>query len=582
MQIKNTKPYDVLIIGAGGSGLAAAIFAAKQGLEVAVISKVHPLKSHTIAAQGGINATLGNITPDDWHWHAYDTIKASDWLADQDSVEEMCRTAPEIINMLSELGVNFDRKDDGRIDQKIYGGQSTHYGQGELAYRACFAKDRTGHSIMHKLYQQALDLGVNFYNFYFALDLLYAQNKCNGVLCWNIEKGVIQAIISANTIIATGGYSQVYATATSAAPCTGDGNGLVARAGIPLQDMEFVQFHPTALTRIGILITEAARSAGGTLLNSKGERFMEKYAPKFKELAARDVVARAIANEIIQGNGCGELKDHVLLDLTHLTRQYIIDTLPTVFENCHQFLKLDPSCDLIPIAPAAHYTMGGIPTDSNCQVVNFTTGNVEQKIYSLYAIGEAACISVHGAGRLGCNSLLDLIVFAKKVIQHLEPNLQHPTVTSKPVINHDYIQQIFAKPIVNITALTATLQNIMSQKVEVFRSHKLLQQAQQDLQYLETQYKSAGIADNTLQWNVELQHYLELGNMIISAKATIKSALWRMESRGAHWRSDFPQIDDQYLGHTIYTQNLNHDIMLRSVRKSKENVHFYQPHKRNY
>lgn len=570
--------HDVLILGSGGAGLAAAVYCREKDLTTAIVSKVHPLKSHTIAAQGGINASLGNITPDNWRWHAFDTIKASDWLADQDSVEEMCQKAPHVIKMLSEIGVDFDKINDDKIDQKIYGGQSTEYGKGALAYRACFSKDRTGHSIMHRLYDEAVKKGVDFYNYNFVIDLLYEQKHCYGAVCWDISNGQLNIIRANNVIIATGGYSQIYETATSAAICTGDGNGLIARLNIGLQDMEFVQFHPTALSKIGILITEAARSAGGILRNSAGERFMEKYAPKFKELAARDVVARAIANEIAHGRGCGSDKNSVFLDLTHLSRQEIIEKLPTVFENCTQFAMLDPSRDFIPIAPAAHYTMGGIPTNNRCQVVEYSLSG-ENVIGSLYAIGEAASISVHGAGRLGCNSLLDLFVFAKKVVECLEEqNSRQDSIACQNRIIKNF-QAIFDKKPVNIDSLSKQLKNVMSAHVGVFRCKNSLELALKEMLVIEKIYLTAGIKDKSLQWNTQLQHYLELGNMIISAKYTIRSALWRKESRGAHWRSDFQELHTSYLGHTICT---NDAIYLRPIRLSKENVDFYHPEKRNY
>jgi succinate dehydrogenase/fumarate reductase flavoprotein subunit len=578
-EVKNNF-YDVLIIGSGGSGLAAAIFALNRGLNVAMVSKVHPLKSHTVAAQGGINASLGNVTYDDWKWHAYDTIKASAWLADQDSVEEMCKSAPDVIYMLSELGVAFDRQDNGKINQKIYGGQSTDYGKGGLAYRACFSKDRTGHSVMHKLYEQAVAKGATFFNYNFALDLIYTEGKCTGLVCWDIENGSLNVIKAQNTIIATGGYSQIYATATSAAVCTGDGNGLAARIGVGLQDMEFVQFHPTALNKIGVLITEAARSAGGILRNKTGERFMEKYAPKFKDLATRDVVARAIATEIKDGNGAGDSGDHVLLDLTHLSKQDIVDKLPTVFENCAEFAKLDPSQDLIPIAPAAHYTMGGIPTDSKCQVVSYDDG-IEKKIGSLYAIGEAACISVHGAGRLGCNSLLDLVVFAKNAVDNLVigDNCKSDSDPADKIINK--FSSIFNKQAGDVDSLLQDLKNTMSKNVGIFRSEEDLKIALLDIDKIEASYRKIGIQDRDIRWNLELQHYLELGNMLISSKATVESALWRKESRGAHWRSDAQGSNDKYTGHTIFINN-NNRLFLRPIRISEDNVNFYQPEKRNY
>lgn len=573
--------HDVLIIGSGGAGLSSAIFAANRQLDVAVISKIHPLKSHTIAAQGGINASFGNVSDDDWRWHAYDTIKASDWLADQDSVEEMCKAAPDIINMLDEIGVEFDKRSDGKIDQKIYGGQSTNFGKGPLAHRACYSKDKTGHSIMHKLFEKANKKNISFYNYNFALDLIMEENRCYGVLCWDIENGILNVIKAGNTIIATGGYSQIYDTATSSSVCTGDGNGLVFRAGIGLQDMEFVQFHPTALYKSGILITEAARSAGGILLNSNSERFMKKYAPKFHELAARDVVARAIATEINQGRGVGNEKDHVLLDLTHLTKEVIKENLPTVFENCWSFANLNPSDSVIPIAPAAHYTMGGIPTDANCQVIKYSAKG-ESKILGLFAIGEAASISVHGAGRLGCNSLLDLLVFAKKVVASV--NIQNNR-DFKIKDNHDVFlrfRHIFTGKNNSIGIMIEDLKKVMSKYVGVFRSADGLAVALKEIKMLRKKYKKSTITDKSLIWNIELQNYLEFENMLISSIATTESALWREESRGAQWRKDHDQTNKNFLGHTIYNGNEMDLCILRPIRKSKNNVGFYQPTNRNY
>lgn len=565
--------YDVLIIGGGGSGLAAAIFARRKGLKVVVISKTHPLKSHTVAAQGGINASLGNVTEDDWMRHAYDTIKASGGLADGDSVEFMCKAAPDAIYMLSSLGVEFDLRPDGKIDQKIYGGQSADFGKGELAYRACFAKDRTGHSIMVKLYAEAVRIGIDFYNYQFALDLLCKDDICFGVACLDIEKGIINLFAAKNTVIATGGGSQIFATTTSSAICTGDGNGLASRAGVNLQDMEFVQFHPTALNKIGILITEAARSAGGILLNGLGERFMNIYEPRFKELATRDVVARAIATEIVKGNGVGELKDHILLDLTHLSSEEIKKNLPTVFENCREFVNIDPSVDLIPIAPAAHYSMGGIPTDNNCRVVKFE--NQKDQIFKrLYAIGEAASVSVHGAGRLGCNSLLDLIVFANKVVDHLETeSCERDMDHFKPSLINKFTA-IFHKKNYGVGSLTQDLKNIMTKYVGVFRSAESLATAAKEIKIIERKFNETGIKDKSLQWNLDLQHYFELENMLISAKATVYSALWREESRGAHWRNDFQDRSDKYIGHTIFNSRTGY-LYLRPVRKSALTRDFY-------
>ena len=568
--------HDVLIIGSGGSGLTAAIFASLNGLNVAVSSKVHPLKSHTIAAQGGINAVLGNVIDDDWQWHMYDTLKASDWLADEDSVEYMCKTAPEIISMLDGLGVEFDRKADGKIDQKIYGGQSTNFGQGEFAYRACYAKDRTGHSIMHKLYEKAISLGVSFYNYNFALNLIHENDTCLGAYFWDVENGSTNIIIAGNTVIATGGYSQIYSTSTSASICTGDGNGLAARAGIGLQDMEFVQFHPTAINKVGVLITEASRSAGGKLLNAKGERFMSKYAPKFMELATRDIVARAISTEINIGNGAGEDKDHVWLDLTHLSHDQITEMLPTVYENSMSFAGIDPSISLIPIAPAAHYNMGGIPTNNNCQVVKYR--GQDAVFNGLYAIGESASISVHGAGRLGCNSLLDLLVFAKKVGSRLTATKKISDTNINTENIEKFTQDIFGNSNITVTELTYALKHTMNKNVGVFRSKNTLIIAQNAINEINDQFKQLRLRDHSPCWNIELQHYLELENMLICAKATINAALWRCESRGAHWRDDYPDKKDEFLAHSIwFWGDSDENIYVRKVRRSKNNVGFFHP-----
>ena len=584
----NNQFYDVLIVGSGGSGLTAAIFAAQQGKKVAVISKVHPLKSHTVAAQGGINAALGNMDNDDPRWHIYDTIKASDWLADEDSVATMCYGAQDIIKMLEEIGVEFDRGEDGKIDQKIYGGQTTNFGKGGFAKRACYSKDKTGHTIMHCLYGEAKKYQVDFYNYHFTLDLIMHNGCCFGAVNLDLDNGEVIAIMAANTIIACGGYSQIYSTATSAAICTGDGNALVARCGLPLQDMEFVQFHPTAIHKIGVLITEAARSAGAKLLNANGERFMQKYAPNFLELAPRDVVARAIATEIKQGRGAGLEKDSVFLDLTHLSRQEIQQNLPTVFENCQKFLKLDPSQESIPVSPAAHYTMGGIATDSKCRVIisNDKLGSNESSqdkagsegsgqagnndltdhVRGLFAIGEAASISVHGANRLGCNSLLDLLVFARVAVdnlisQHLPDIIDKNSITkqAKARISHiidSHDNNIKNEDVKNdlkdgVGQMTNMLKNIMNRHASVFRDQTSLQQGLIKLSELKKQYSLFKVQEQQLAWNLELIKYIELGNMMICGEATIKSALWRRESRGAHYRNDFTDHDGQFLFHSL-------------------------------
>ncbi|XVN42819.1 MAG: FAD-binding protein [Candidatus Rickettsia vulgarisii] len=582
--LKKYYRYDLIIIGSGGSGLTSAICAARNGLKVAIINKVHPMNSHTVAAQGGINAALGNITEDNWRWHAYDTIKASDWLADQDSVEMMCSNAADAIKMLDDIGVQFNRTDNGLIDQKIYGGQSTNYGKGELAYRACYSDDRTGSSIMTKLYDAAISLKtIDFFNYNFVLELIMDENKCFGVVSWDIEQGLLNIIYGNHTIIATGGYSQIYETSTSSAICTGDGNGLAVKAGINLQDMEFIQFHPTAINKFGVLVTEASRSAGGVLLNKNNERFMAKYAPKFMELASRDIVARAIASEIASGEGCGENRDHVLLDLTHLTTEYIKNNLPTVFENCQFFLKIDPSKTLIPIAPAAHYTMGGIPTNKFCQVIKFDEQDI--LVDGLYAIGEAASISVHGAGRLGCNSLLDLVVFGKIAVENIINHSTQLKGNMDKEIEESIISRFlghFDREQQEISALKSQLKLLMQKNVGVFRSKNNLIDIIKSFDNIKQIYNNSGIRDKSLLWNVELQEYLELGNMIISAEATIYSAIWRQESRGSHFRSDYSNRDDNnFLCHTIYINNTR-ECVSRNVRKSEGNRELFQLASRSY
>lgn len=570
--------HDLLIIGSGGSGLSAAIFATEKinSSNVAVVSKVHPLKSHTIAAQGGINASLGNIIEDDWRWHAYDTVKSSGWIADQDSVEEMCQRSKETIDFLDGIGVEFNRNRDGRIDQKIYGGQNTNFGKGELAYRACYSKDKTGHTIMNRLYDKAMHNKIKFYNYHFAIELLIREHICYGVVCLDMSSGIIRIIKSKNVIIATGGYSQVFSTATSSSVCTGDGNALAARAGISLQDMEFIQFHPTALSNIGILITEAARSAGGKLLNKEGEHFMKKYSPKFMELDTRDVVARAIATEIAQGRGCGSIGNYIHLDLTHMTSKEIKKNLPTVYENCQSFMSLDPGKNLIPIAPAAHYTMGGIPTNNKCQVIDFRSRDSEQEIKGLYAIGEAACISVHGAGRLGCNSLLDLLVFAKKAVESLE-NLNRKSVKFKNYNSLKRITSVFQGAPAKTDDITKSLKSIMSKYVGVFRTEDNLNIALQEIMRIKNTFSNIAVSNNSLCWNLELQRYLELENMIISSIATIKAALWRKESRGSHWRNDYNLKNNDFLGHSIVLSKENNtEVSLRNIRRSTLNQGLYK------
>lgn len=541
--------YDIVIVGAGGAGLMAALKARSKGFSVAILSKVHPTQSHTVAAQGGINAALGNVEPDDWQWHMYDTIKGSDWLADQDAVEYMCKNAAKSVLGLAELGVNFSRNKDGSLYQRLYGGQSTEFGKGKLAYRACAANDQTGSAIINTLYSNAIDSGADFFNHHFVYELLMRDKTCVGVASWAMEEGEIHIFSTNQVILATGGYGQIYRTTTAANICTGDGNALCAMAGIPLQDMEFVQFHPTAIPEIGVLITEAARAEGGYLINSLGERFMEKYSLQFKDLACRDVVARAIANEIACGRGAGENKNHVWLDLSHLDKKTLSERLPNLLEVAQQFANCDPSCDPIPVAPAAHYTMGGIPTNIDAEVIP-----------GLMAIGETACVSVHGANRLGCNSLLDIIVFAESAInkcaEKLKPNQNKPEIQYDSSYLFDFMNN---KGNAEALDIKKQAQLIMQNSVGMFRDKVSLEEGLKKLKAL-TKY-SYIIDDKSLLWNIKLRDALETKFLLIQSIITCYSALKREESRGAHYRVDFQARDDiNWLKHSLVSVDESYNL----------------------
>lgn len=554
--------YDIVIIGAGGAGLSAAMQAAIAGFKVICVSKVHPTQSHTVAAQGGINAALGNVVEDDWRWHMYDTIRGGDWLADQDAVEYMCRNAAAIIRKLEHLGVPFSRLPDGKIYQRVYGGQSTHYGKGGLAARACAAADRTGHAILHTLYAQALQHQVHFLSEAMALDLILGEEGgVKGVLVWDIAEGVIRVLAAKMVILATGGYGQAYATNTSSRICTGDGNAMCLRAGLALQDMEFIQFHPTGLYPSGFLITEAARAEGGILRNHQGERFLEHYAPQYKELASRDVIARAIATELIEGRGAGTEKAHLWLDLRHIKETILKERLPTVLETTHTFAGLNPLQEMIPIAPSAHYTMGGIPTKYTGEVIRpaMQANEKETLVPGLMAIGETACVSVHGANRLGCNSLLDIIVFGYGAIEQCKQlfsaNAPNIAIQKKDIeVSLTSIEnklQPSAKKGSSIL-IKQKLQQLMQQKAGVFRDEALLRIGAEQLQELSQEFTHIALKDHSLLWNQELQEWLECENLLLQAKATLLSALFRQESRGAHYRHDFPERDDEkWLYHTV-------------------------------
>ena len=547
---------DVAIIGAGGAGLRAAIAASEGGLRVGVISKVDPRRSHTMAAQGGINAALGTRGPDDWRWHMYDTVRGSDWLGDQDAIARLCEQAPRAINELAEWGVPFTRDDKGQIYQRPYGGQTIEYG-GDPAFRAAAAEDRTGQAIMQVMLKRAIDRPITFYSEFFALDLLMRDDgACMGVLCLEIATGELHAFNAAVTIIATGGYGQVYDSTTAANLCTGDGNAMVLRAGLPLQDMEFVQFHPTGLYGSGILITEGARGEGGFLLNGKGERFLARYAPNSMELASRDVIARAMVMEMRAGNGAGDKHDHLWLDLRHLPADVFTEKLPYITSLCETLMGLDPRTSLIPVIPTVHYSMGGIPTNVHSQVIRVGEHGEESVVPGLLAIGEAACNSCHGANRLGCNSLLDLVVFGKDAGDFAAATIQHPHTADS------HANASLDKALARLDGmLRATnnsppmqqrkqLQRMMSACAPIYRNGVELARGVAALEALAQEPLAVG--DSNRAWNIALIHALETDNLLAQGRATMLAALKRTESRGAHAREDYPARDDaNWLKHSL-------------------------------
>ena len=551
--------YDVLVVGAGGAGLRAAVGLSESGLKTACISKVFPTRSHTSAAQGGISAALGNAGEDDWRWHMYDTVKGSDWLGDQDSIEYLCKEAPNAVIELEHYGVPFSRTKEGKIYQRAFGGMTKNYGN-EPIQRTCAAADRTGHAILHTLYGQALKHKTEFFIEYFVLDLLMKNGECKGVIAWNLNEGTIHRFRSHMTILATGGYGKVYYSATAAHTCTGDGNGMVLRAGLPLQDMEFVQFHPTGLYGIGCLISEAVRGEGGFLLNSKGERFMEKYAPKTKDLASRDVVSRSIAIEINEGRGIGENKDYVHLHIEHVDPKIIESRLPGISETVETFVGRDVTKEPIPVVPTVHYNMGGIPTNYKAEAI--TLNGKEKTISGLMAIGEAACVSVHGANRLGSNSLVDLIVFgkaaAKRAAELVKKNSPHEEISkSETDKSLDRFDKLRNRNGSNKTSeLRLSMQKIMQSKCAVFRTEKTLKEAVDEIKKPYEGMQSIFVKDKSLIFNTDLMEALEFDNLIRQAMTTIKSAYFRKESRGAHAREDYPKRDDSnYMKHTLSWQN---------------------------
>jgi len=581
--------YDVIVVGAGGAGLRAAVGLSESGLKTACISKVFPTRSHTSAAQGGISAALGNAGEDDWRWHMYDTVKGSDWLGDQDCIEYLCKEAPKAVIELEHYGVPFSRTEDGKIYQRAFGGMTKNYGN-EPVKRTCAAADRTGHAILHTLYGQALKHKTEFFIEYFALDLLMKNGECKGVIAWNLNEGTIHRFRSHITILATGGYGKVYYSATAAHTCTGDGNGMALRAGLPLQDMEFVQFHPTGLYGIGCLISEAVRGEGGFLLNSKGERFMEKYAPSAKDLASRDVVSRSIAIEINEGRGIGKNKDHVHLHIEHIDPKIIESRLPGISESVETFVGRDVTKEPIPVVPTVHYNMGGIPTNYKAEAITLNGG--EKTVSGLMAIGEAACVSVHGANRLGSNSLIDLIVFgkaaAKRAAELIKKNTPHEEIpkseTDKSLDRFDKLRNGNGSN--KTSELRLSMQKTMQSKCAVFRTAKTLKEGVEEIKKPFNGMQSITVKDKSLIFNTDLMEALEFDNLIRQAMTTLESANSRKESRGAHAREDYPSRDDSnYMKHTLSWQNGSEiKINYRPVKLSTltNDVQTFPPKERVY
>ena len=551
--------YDMVVVGAGGAGLRATFGLAQKGLNTACITKVFPTRSHTVAAQGGVAAALANMGEDDWRYHFFDTVKGSDWLGDQDAIEYMCREAIPAIHELEHYGVPFSRTEDGKIYQRPFGGMTTRFGEGPPAQRTCAAADRTGHAILHTLYQQSLAHDARFFIEYFALDLIMdAEGACRGVLALDMATGELHLFRAHGTVLATGGYGRAYFSATSAHTCTGDGGGMVLRAGLAMQDMEFVQFHPTGIYGAGCLITEGVRGEGGILRNSLGERFMERYAPSVKDLAPRDMVSRSMTIEIREGRGCGPDKDHILLDLTHLGPEVIHERLPGISETAKIFAGVDTTRQPIPVLPTVHYNMGGIPTNYHGEVVQLRGGNPDAVVPGLYAIGEAACVSVHGANRLGSNSLLDLVVFGRAVANRcaatITSNASHKVLPAgacdAALANLDKYRH--AKGGSPTADIRLDMQRTMQKDAAVFRTGETLSEGVKKIRAVHASFADVGVSDRSLIWNSDLIETLELQNLLDQAVVTMVSAENRKESRGAHAREDFPKRDDEnWMKHTL-------------------------------